>query len=175
MARSPPPRCWRGPPAMRRRSGERRRAVDRPFGGHRGGQRPGAARADDQAAGGKLRRRLAGGRRPASRRCRRGRSKPSTARWRSGCAAGSSARPAKASAMSSSSIRLATATGAPATTRSRCRLWSSPISRWCARRARPARPTPNGAAGTAIRNGRCALPTLTAPYLLSQPFHSQLA
>ena len=31
----------------------------------------------------------------ASRRCRRGRSKPSTARWRSGCAAGSSARPAR--------------------------------------------------------------------------------
>ena len=92
----------------------------------------------------------------ASRRCRRGRSKPSTARWRSGCAAGSSARPASASAMSSSYIPLATATAAPATRRWRCRLWWSPIWRWCARRARPARPTPNGTAGTATSLGGLA-------------------
>ena len=87
-------------------------------------------------------------------RCPRVRSKPSTGRSRSGCAPGSSGRPASVSAMSNSSIRSATATGSPATPRRRCRRWSSPISPWSARRGRPARPMPNGRAGTGFSRGR---------------------
>ena len=72
--------------------------------------------------------------RPAATPCPPGRSRRGTAPSRSACAIGSSARPIRRWAMSSSSTRSATVTGARPTATARSRRCRSAISRWCARR-----------------------------------------
>ncbi len=115
------------------------------------GKRAGAARPDDPA---RLRARRHRGARGIAFGPARSRAPHAGDRAaRLGRAADQPAR----SAMSSSFTPLATATGrghgvgdaAP-----RCRPWSWPIWRWCARRAPPGRPMRNGTAGTAISRGR---------------------